>query len=435
MSNSQIFCNSAWYELHIYWDGSYGICCTERHKLYSELGGQYNIANMSIQEWFNSEPVNRFRQQLLGDKEISVCQRCYSEEKLGAISKRIKGNLKSAIFMQAFSDSFHQSPGHKHFTNPYYSGVPIDMHIDLGNHCNLTCKMCDAKSSSKIAAQEVKWGISSSRPFIGTNWTADQQVWDNFKHQLLDIPKLSNIHLMGGETLLSNRFEDLVDFLTDHQRFDVGFSFVTNGTIYNPDLVKKMSRFKRTGIEISIESVTDHNDYVRQGTNTAQVLDIIKKYNNLSNGTTVDVTIRPAISALSIGSFWTLLEYCLEQNMVMKPNWCIRPEFLNPVILPDEIKNQYLRHYIKIADKLKDLDSNRVFNASDHNNSNYIVKHWCNACITSLSLPQPDNANLLLEELVKHCSKWDSLADYSFEKLYPELVPLFEKYGYKKISS
>lgn len=384
---------------------------------------------MSIRDWFNSQPVKQFRQQSLDNKEISICTRCYSEEKLGAISKRVKGNLKSAIFMQAFDASFEQSPGHQHFINDNYAGVPIDLHIDLGNHCNLACKMCSAKASSKIAAQEVKWGIKSSKALIGTNWTADQQVWDSFKHQLLEIPKLSNIHFMGGETLLSDRIEDLVDFLALHQRFDVGFSFVTNGTIYLPELIKKMSPFKRTGIEISIETTTSHNDYIRQGSNTVEILDTIKKYNALCNRTTVDVTIRPAISALSIGTFWTLLELCLQEKMVMKPCWCINPEFLDPKILPVEIKKQYLEPYIKIAQRLEHLDSDAAFNASDHNNTEHIVKHWCNACISSLLLPQPSDADDLLKKMIQHCNKWDSVYRLNLLEQYPEFSTLIEKYA------
>ena len=71
--------------------------------------------------------------------------------------------------------------------------------------------MCFPRASSKIAVQEVKWGIESSKKYVGTDWTSDQSVWDNFKTQLVTIQKLKNIHFMGGETLISPRFEDLVD--------------------------------------------------------------------------------------------------------------------------------------------------------------------------------------------------------------------------------
>ena len=31
--NKDIFCNSPWFEIHMYWNGDYGICCSERHKI------------------------------------------------------------------------------------------------------------------------------------------------------------------------------------------------------------------------------------------------------------------------------------------------------------------------------------------------------------------------------------------------------------------
>ena len=37
MTDKNIFCNSPWYELHIYWDGSLGFCCQEAHKLYDDF--------------------------------------------------------------------------------------------------------------------------------------------------------------------------------------------------------------------------------------------------------------------------------------------------------------------------------------------------------------------------------------------------------------
>ena len=132
MTNKNIFCNTPWYELHIYWDGSLGICCQESHKLYKS--DKDNIATMPIADWFNSEPVKQFRQQVLGDKPVSACSACYQEEQVGGNSRRIKSNQKSAIFKQSFDQSFAQSPGFKHFNQ---SGItdtqPIDIHIDLGN--------------------------------------------------------------------------------------------------------------------------------------------------------------------------------------------------------------------------------------------------------------------------------------------------------------
>jgi organic radical activating enzyme len=427
--NPGVFCNTPWYELHIYWDGSLGICCQEAHKLYS--GNEYNIATMTIADWFGSEPVRDFRKRILKNSRISECQRCYIEEDVGGNSRRFKSNQKSVIFRQAFRDSFEQSPGRIHFDDSGYTATqPIDIHIDLGNFCNLACKMCNAQASSRIAAQEVKWGIESSRPFVGSNWTNNQAVWDSFKQQLLTIPRLNNIHFMGGETLLTDRFEDLVDTLIAHNRFDVCLSFVTNGTVFNPGLMTKLAGFRRVGIEVSIETVDEHNSYVRQGTDTALVLNNIDRYQAQCNGSSITVTIRPAVSALTIGYFGGLLQYALRKKFTIKSLLVTSPKFLDVQVLPVEVKTQYITQYQDILQQLNNVEMREDFNASDPNNYLLVIKEQTQMCINLLSSGALKNQQQLQQQLVEHCKKWDKVYQYNARVLYPELNQLWDQYGY-----
>ena len=108
--------------------------------------------------------------------------------------------------------------------------------------------MCNPQASSAIASQHIKWGIKSSKQYLGTDWTQNDQVWNSFLQQLLETPNLNNIHFMGGETLLTKRFEDLVDHMIAHNRLDVCFSFVTNGTAFRPELMSKLKQFRIVGI-------------------------------------------------------------------------------------------------------------------------------------------------------------------------------------------
>jgi sulfatase maturation enzyme AslB (radical SAM superfamily) len=429
VSNSGVFCNTPWYELHIYWDGSLGICCQEAHKLYT--GADYNIATMTIQEWFNSEPVRDFRQRILKDSRLSECSRCYTEEDSGGVSRRQRANQKSVIFTQAFQHSFEQSPGRKHFED---SGVaatqPIDIHIDLGNFCNLACKMCNAQASSRIAAQEVKWGITSSQQFLGSDWTRDTAVWNNFKQQLLNIPGLNNVHFMGGETLLTDRLEDLVDTLIEHQRFETCFSFVTNGTVFRPDLMIKLAKFRRVGIEISIETVDDHNAYQRQGTDTAQVLHNIDRYLAMCNNTSITVCLRPAVSALTIGYFDGLLMYALQRKLIVKSLQVNTPHFLDAVVLPPAVRQQYMVQYQAVLQNLDSIDVVNDYNFSDPNNYQLVVKQQAQMCINMLSMPEPKNVDQLRGQLVNHCKKWDKIYDLDARQLYPELSDVWDQYGY-----
>jgi uncharacterized radical SAM superfamily Fe-S cluster-containing enzyme len=429
VSNSGVFCNTPWYELHIYWDGSLGICCQEAHKLYT--GQSYNIAAMTIADWFNSEPVRDFRQRILKDTRLSECRRCYTEEDSGGTSRRQRANQKSVIFTQAFEHSFEQSPGRKHFDDSGFTTTqPIDIHVDLGNFCNLACKMCNARASSRIAVQEVKWGIQSSQQFVGSDWTRNITVWRSFKQQLLAIPRLNNIHFMGGETLLTDRFEDLVDTLIEHQRFEICLSFVTNGTVFRPELMTKLSKFHRVGIEVSMETVDDHNAYQRQGTNTAEVLHNIDRYLEICNGSNITVSLRPAISALTIGYFGGLLTYALQHKLTVKSLQVNSPKFLNAAILPIKVRQQYMVQYQDILNQLESVNAVDEYNSSDPNNYQLVIRAQAQMCINMLSQPEPQDVDQLRGQLVEHCKKWDKIYDLNARELYPELTAVWDQYGY-----
>ena len=388
---------------------------------------------MSIADWFNSEPVKQFRQDIRGTKKLSACRGCYLEEEHGGHSKRSKENQKSVIFTQAFDNSYDQSPGRKHFefsSDGITDTMPIDLHINLGNFCNLACKMCSREASSTIASQEVKWGITESKKYLGVDWTRNDKTWSRFKQQLLNIKGLNNIHFMGGETLLTNQLEDLVDTMIEHQRFDLCFSFVTNGTVFNSVLLDKLKLFKRVGIEISIETATAHNAYQRQGTDTSKVLENIQRYQTWCNGSSITVTLRPAPSLLTIGYYHTLLKYALEQKILVKSNLCYSPRFLYAINLPSKVKQQYAEQYVDLINQLDINNANRDFNASDPNNFQLAIKQEAEMCLGLLSTKQPDDAETQLAAMVEHCRKWDKIYQLDARALYPELTEIWDRYAY-----
>jgi molybdenum cofactor biosynthesis enzyme MoaA len=436
VTNQKIFCNTPWYELQIYWDGSLGICCQEDHKLYPDSETQYNIATMSIANWFNSEPARKFRLAVAGNTPTSACRRCYTEETYSGTSRRHRSNQKSVIFTRtAFDESYQQSPGYDKFESSlanqgFDSGMPIDLHIDLGNYCNLTCKMCNARASSSIAAQYVKWGIAEADKYIGSDWTRNEEVWQRTLAELVTIKKLHNIHFMGGETLITSRFEDFVDYMIEHGRTDLHFSFVTNGTTFNQSLLDKLKKFQRVGIEVSIESLRAHNAYQRQGTDTQLVMSNLERYLNQCNGSGVTLTARPAISALTIGTYWTLLEYCYNKKIIVKNLLVNTPQFLDVRVLPDQVRSDYIQKYKQLERmlELEDVDPSNDYNESDPNQIAQIIKNQINQCVNLLASPRlPDN---LLTEMVQWCRRWDNVHGYNALDLYPELAEEFINRGY-----
>jgi sulfatase maturation enzyme AslB (radical SAM superfamily) len=294
--------------------------------------------------------------------------------------------------------------------------------------------MCHPKASSKIASQHVKWGMEEDKKYLGTDWTQNVDVWNKFLKELLGM-KLKNIHFMGGETLLTKRFHDFLNFMIDNKRFDLNFSFVTNGTTFDIELIKKLKLFQRVGIEVSIETTTDHNSYTRQGTNTELVLENIQKYNHECDNDRILLTMRAAVSALTIGHYHTLLEYCLKNKLNIKPLIVTRPSFLQVCNLPPHVKQRYLEIYKELFGKydLQELNLNIDFNESDPRQYKSIVKLAIVQALGLLQQKTPENYKDELKKMVEHCGKWDKEYDYNAINLFPELKDIFVEHGYEKI--
>jgi sulfatase maturation enzyme AslB (radical SAM superfamily) len=237
---------------------------------------------------------------------------------------------------------------------------------------------------------------------------------------------------MGGETLITKRFEDFVDFMIAHGRLDLNFSFVTNGTAFNERLINKLKKFKRVGIEVSIETATEHNSYQRQGTDTPQVLTNLERYLTHCDGSNITLTVRPAISALTIGNYYSLLKHCLDHKIIVKSLNVTRPTFLNPEILPASVRRQYVDNYKNLIQEynLTSVDCTVDYNESDVNQLPRIILSEINQCLNLLARDQMINSDQHLKDMVEFCRRWDTVYGYDARKLYPELIDILDQHGY-----
>jgi hypothetical protein len=184
------------------------------------------------------------------------------------------------------------------------------------------------------------------------------------------------------------------------------------------------------GIEISIETIDDHNAYQRQGTDTKVVLENIDRYLSHCNGSSITVALRPAPSLLTIGYYTGLLEYALQKQLVVKSNLCYRPRFLNAEILPDNLKHLYQERYLNFLKTFDDIDADGDYNASDPNNYKLIIKEQAQMCLSILQTASPIDQQIQLQNLVDHCKKWDGVYGYNARDLYPEFTQILDQYGY-----
>lgn len=424
MANQKIFCSAAWTNTHIYWNGQYGGCCSE---LIPIIGDTYNLKFHSLDEWRSSSTMKNFRQRLIGNDPLPECSSCYYEEQHGHESRRIKENFKTAIFTEsAFERSYEQSSWYKHFENNIDSDAR-DWHIDFGNECNLACKMCFPAASSRVAHHHRQWGILDTK---FDNWTNNESSWNQFLQNIDNGTKIHRIHVMGGEPMISKRYVEFVQYLVDQGRTDISMSFVSNGTIINHDLIKLLKNFKEVNIEISLESINDNNHYIRQGSNTSQV---ISNINWLGANTFFQIVLRSVPQLLSVNNYDQYIQWAFDRRLSIQSIPLTRPAYLGILVLPLDIRLRFVAQYQKVKDYLELNNPTKVKTISTGRDVSRLAQQLtreCDMIINQLSLPEPDNVNELRCTLVEWLHRWDKEFDLDARKFYPEYQDFLTEYGY-----
>lgn len=424
MSNQKVFCSVPWTNTHLYWNGTYGACCYELHP---PAGDQYNLKYHSLDEWRDSQSMQDFRNRLLGDQPLSECMLCYKEEKYGHESRRIKENYKVAIFTeQAFDKSFAVSP----WVDIFKSGTnvdPPDWHIDFGNECNLACKMCNPKASSKIASLYKKWNIEFD---LQDNWINDNDKWNQFLKNVDNSKKLHRIHVMGGEPTINKKFLSFVEKLIQNNRTDISLSFVTNGTKINKQLIEHLTKFSKVDIEVSIESLAKNNEYIRQGSDTQEIIKNILWYKQNTN---FQIVLRSVPQLFSINTYHDYILWAFDQNLSIQSNPLIYPEYLQISLLPAELKAKFISNFEKVKNYII-TKSGKQFNTTstgrDVSRLALQLSRECNVMIEQLSCEQPDNYQDLITDLICWCVRWDREYKLDATKIFPEYKDFLTKNGY-----
>lgn len=349
MPVKDVFCNIPWTEVHINADGTYHTCGSQPNPMSLTLNGQiYNVHNMPIEDWINSEYQCSARKNKVKGIAEPLCGQCYAEDAMGSSSKRVKENLKSGISNLNFQKTYMQSIDKKYFdlseqNNGLSDMEPYSFHMSLGNECNLACKMCGPTASSKLAVQMIRDGSYYGPARM--NWTTNQESWDNVINFICNTRMLKFVHIIGGEPLMNPRFEELVDRLLAAGKTDIYFGFTTNGTTVNIPLIEKLNAFRHVDIGVSIEAVGELNDAIRDGSSTETVLNNIDTYLKYRSEAHVYITARPVPSALSVHTLDSLYSWCASRKLDVLTNMLTFPEYQQIRHLPQTIKSRLLEQY------------------------------------------------------------------------------------------
>ena len=430
------FCSSPWFHIRLTFNGDYEPCRWARR-----LGATENIRQTTIMQYYNSSEMKSLRLKMLAGETPDECKTCYYEESFGKLNGRQRQLAKSAIRLDDFARSLRSSPHFEMFdysmnnlgVSPYY---PTDLQIDLGNTCNNACIMCHPKFSSRLEKDYIKLQAADSQMFAFQpyqSWTRDPDIVERFVEQISTIPEIRYIHFLGGETLFDETFYQLTERLAAlglAERIIIGAT--TNGTIYSDRLASVIDSFQEVHLGISIESVTELNDYVRYPSSITQVLSNIQKfldYRKQNSKLKLQLRITPNI--FSIYELDQIFDYMVENQISAEScNILFEPAYLRMELVPPDIRQECVEKFDRLIARHKFVHQ-EVINVRREDLVNQVIANLAIEYQNFLqSYQEPDDAESSRFQLVEFLKHFESIRKNSILDYAPRYEKFLRNYGY-----
>ena len=353
---SKVFCDKPFAHNYIHPNGKMRLCCTTVQDLPTD--NNYNLfdANThSVNDYWNSNRMKEIRRKMIAGEKIRDCERCYRQEEQGAESLRSTKGMNKFIMDTLPDGTFHKSAN--------------SMQIQLGNICNLKCKMCSQMYSHMhgmetrdIGEQDPEWlhWVKEQGANVN-NWTNElgiKQEWYRSKEIKLKMfehisRNITQLCVIGGEPTLIPEFYELFEYC-DKQGTLAGkdVTIVTNLTNTNSKLTEWLPKLKMWRIWASVDGVGERTEYIRYPSRWDKILESLEFYRSIM-GDNGNITLSPAIQLLNIDQLDDIIKWWLdwcggELNDRYGFTWLATvwyPLICNPNMAPREWR-------LKVADKL-----------------------------------------------------------------------------------
>lgn len=388
-------CILPWIHVYVNQQGEIGPCC-----VFNENFPIGNIKNMTLQESINSDSMKSIRQQMLNGERPDSCSTCWKKEDNGIPSMRELSNFK----YQSYLDLVNTTNPDGSLDN--FKLVTAD--IRISNLCNLKCRMCDGKFSSRIAQDYAR--LFNNKLYIKSGFDSTQ-IKGLFDFITEHKDNLKSIYFAGGEPLLLESHYQMLALLIELGKTDLKLMYNTNLTelsFKNQHIKDFWSKFETVEVNASIDASGAPGEYARHGS----VYNTIKKnYHEIKD--VVDFNI---FSVLSIHNLFNLAD--------MQQDW-ISNEYLMPnklevstLVAPAHLSIQILPLDFKFAAEKKIND--HILWLKTLKKSEKLVSQWEDA----LNFMFNKDESFLLSEFFKITDFFDADRNESFEKTFPEYAGL-----------
>jgi sulfatase maturation enzyme AslB (radical SAM superfamily) len=355
-------------------------------------------------------------------------------EEHGKISGREKQLLKVGIKLDNFEKTFKSSTFYDEFEKSFKQQGdtdlwPQDWQIDLGNYCNSGCIFCVPASSSKLATEFKKLGLIDQLP--PKNWTDEEAAVDRFIELLSQSKKLSYLHFLGGETLITPAFKKiLVKLIEKGLNTNISIGFTTNLTVWDESIVELLKQYKEVNLGMSIECLHPINNYLRWPSKIEKVKEILEKWLQLGKQQNWLIQFRITPTVFSIAHIKTIYDYAYTHDIgVESCNFLQNPAFMRMTILPIDIRQNIAKELQQWINSKKLLFvEERIINTRDPNKvKDYILQ---DAMSYVDYLQNGPNESSSWTALVSYLKKLESSRKNSILDYAPEYEKFLRSAGY-----
>lgn len=250
---NKYFCSLPWTHLRLDASGQTGVspCCwydiSYLHKVDPDHPSHSYVQKHGLKKAMNQKAFKQIRKNMLNGVPTKGCFRCYDEEKLHGFSMRTAANDSYVITDQPLTEDFL----HTKF-----------IEISLDNTCNLECKMCSSRYSTKLRRRDDLIGNK-----VYPNIVYDPTLLDD-----LDLNHVEKIKFLGGEPLLSKHHLPFLKKFPMYNKLTLLYN--TNATMLpSHEAIEIMKQVKSMNFIISCDGIYKYNDYQRWGSKFETVIE------------------------------------------------------------------------------------------------------------------------------------------------------------------
>ncbi len=305
---SNTICKFAWSGVTSTMVNTFRPCC----RFPFDENNQYPTTDQVIlygKQAFNNNFLTDLRKDMLEGNKRRECEKCYIEEQSGIVSMRQKGN-----------QSFISTTDTLEFDKLEFLEINID------NLCNLECRMCNSRFSTKLTVRDQLLNDHGLDEFLPSkvNYKTIEVM------AALDLSDLKMIKLLGGEPLISPNLTQFLDRIPFPQNVDL--LIITNATVIpSSKIIEQFKKFKSVRFDFSIDGIFEYNNYQRVGSDFDNCH---SNANKLAEIFPNDHTVHSVYSSLNIFGLEKSTVWFLENSPFKNSIDVVSNNILSPFISP-----------------------------------------------------------------------------------------------------